>query len=515
MKCTENEEKGPKRVHCGEAMYKIQKREAEFPATDLAFGGKLRKDNRWVQLAELIPWDYIEEKYASRMSTKNGRKAYSVRVALGACIIKEKLGISDEETVELIRENHYLQYFIGYESYRDERPFDPSMMVHFRKRLTAEILKELNDLIIETEIKKQKEQEEKPEDDEEPPAGGSGTQGNEGTLIVDATCAPEAMRYPHDVTTLDECRRKTERIIDILQEGMPRGIPKPRTYRKKARKLFLRFIRNRKPRTREIRRALKQQIQFVERNLRSIKEMSETIGLGALSKKQYKDLEVIKEYVAQQRALYKTGHLEGRERILSISKPYVRPIARGKARGMYEFGSKISISMFQGFTRVERVSWNNYNEGNDLIDQIELHRVRYGRYPAVVCADKIYRTRANLEYCKERGIRLSGPKLGRPYKDESTHQEQKTIERADERVRVVIEGKIGEAKTRYTLDRIERRLQETSESAIMMVFLLANLVRIMRSRMRDIFSLIWEMFSNWFSILFEIPYQPKNVVKLV
>jgi len=493
-------------------MYKIQKREAEFPATDLAFGGKLRKDNRWVQLAELIPWDYIEQKYASRMSTKNGRKAYSVRVALGACIIKEKLGISDEETVELIRENHYLQYFIGYESYRDERPFDPSMMVHFRKRLTAEILKELNDLIIEAEIKKQKEA--KHTDDDDPPPTGSGTKGNEGKLIVDATCAPEAMRYPHDVTTLDECRQKTERIIDILQEGMPRGTPKPRTYRKKARKLFLRFIRNRKPRAREIRRALKQQIQFVERNLRSIKEMSEMIGLGALTKKQYRDLEVIKEYVAQQRELYKTGHLEGRERILSISKPYVRPIARGKARGMYEFGSKISISMFQGLTRVERLSWNNYNEGSDLIDQIELHRLRYGSYPAVVCADKIYRTRANLEYCKDRGIRLSGPKLGRPYKDDSTHQEQKSIERADERARVVIEGKIGEAKTRYTLNRIERRLQETSESAIMMVFLLANLARIMRSRMRDIFGLIGEMFTNWFSYLFEILNQSKNVVKI-
>lgn len=484
-------------MHFGAEMYQKKEKVAEFPTIHLAFGGKLRRDNRWVILADIIPWEKIEEKYASRMATKNGRKAYSVRVALGSCIIKEKLKISDEETVELIRENPYLQYFIGYESYRDEKPFDSSTMVYFRKRLNAEVLKELNELIIETELQKQKEtREEQNPDDEAPPASGSGNTKNEGILIVDATCAPESMRYPHDVTTLDEARQKTERIIDILHERMPLGSKKPRTYRKKARKLYLQYIRNRKPKKRDIRRAIKSQLQFVERNLRSIKKMSEIVGLGWLTKKQYEELGVIKEFVSQQRELYTKRELKGGNRILSISKPYVRAIARGKARGMYEFGAKISVSMFQKFTRVERLSWNNYNEGIDLIDQIEQHKERYGTYPEVVCADKIYRTRTNLEYCTVRGIRLSGPKLGRPHKEEAQRQADRKIERNDERRRVVIEGKFGEVKTRYSLSRIERRLKETSESAIMMIFLVANLMVILRSRLRDIFVLLFDFFTN-------------------
>lgn len=482
-------------------MYQEKENEAEFPKMHLAFGGRLRSDNRWVILSDLIPWDEVEKKYASRMSRKKGRKAYSVRVALGACIIKEKLGISDEETVQQIRENHYLQYFIGYESYRDERPFDPSLMVSFRKRLSAEVIQELNDLIIERELAKKRTEAKDTDDTEYPPDSGSGTIGNKGTLILDATCAPEAMRFPHDVTTLDEARQKTERIIDILHATMPLGSKKPRTYRRKARKEFLTFIRNRKPRIGDIRKALRKQRQYVERNIRSINKMADIVGLGNLTRKQYQDLQVIRDYVDQQKELYQRGELAGGNRILSITKPYVRAIARGKARGMFEFGAKISVTLFEKFSRVERLSWNNYNEGIDLIEHLETHKQRYGSYPEVVCADKIYRNRANLEFCKTNGIRLSGPKLGRPYKEDNAKRKQQKIERQDESVRVAIEGKFGEAKTRYSLDRIERRLKETSESAIMMVFFLANLATIIRARLRGLFVLVWNIFRLRISII--------------
>ena len=68
-----------------------------------------------------------------------GAPAKSFRLALGSLIIKEKLGISDRETVEQIRENPYLQYFIGELSYSNEAPFNPSLLVHFRQRISAEL----------------------------------------------------------------------------------------------------------------------------------------------------------------------------------------------------------------------------------------------------------------------------------------------------------------------------------------------------------------------------------------
>jgi hypothetical protein len=488
----ESEGKDRKAVHLRCGMYERKDQTPEFSKFEISFGGELHRDNRWVILGDIIPWDEVEKRYAKLFSSENGRPALPVRVALGALVIKEKLKISDEETVDQIQENHYLQYFLGYEAYRDEKPFDASMMVHFRKRLSGSVLKEINELMAP------KPDHGKSETEGNGTGGGASSENkdaeNKGTLIVDATCAPEDMRFPHDVTTLDEARRKTEKIIDTMHKAMPIGSEKPRTYRRLARKKFLTFIRNRKPRKGEVKKALKSQIQFVERNLRSIEAMADEVGLQMLSRKEHRDLMVISEYVRQQRELRETGELSLPGRIVSIWKPHVRAIARGKARGMFEFGAKISLSMVDGYARVERLSWDNYHEGIDLKAQITAYRDRYGVYPEVVCADKIYRTRDNLEFCKEHGIRLSGPKLGRPYKDEERNREIRRLERQDEGMRVAIEGKIGEGKRSYSLDNVRMRLKETSESAIMMVFFMMNLMKLARDRARSLFDFVYNFF---------------------
>ena len=83
----------------------------------LPFEGKLSSENRWVIMSNIIPWSEFEGEYAKNFSERMGPPALPFRMALGALIIKEKLRISDEETVEQIRENPYLQYFIGLTSY--------------------------------------------------------------------------------------------------------------------------------------------------------------------------------------------------------------------------------------------------------------------------------------------------------------------------------------------------------------------------------------------------------------
>ena len=108
-------------------------------------------------MSKLIPWSEFEKKYAEIFSVDGmGAPAKSFRLALGSLMIKEKLRITDEETVEQIRETPHLQYFIGMEGYRDEEPFDPSMMVHFRKRISLEMLTEINERIHEEQVKKNK-----------------------------------------------------------------------------------------------------------------------------------------------------------------------------------------------------------------------------------------------------------------------------------------------------------------------------------------------------------------------
>ena len=115
----------------------------------MPFGGTLDPENRWVLFSALMPWEELEEAYAPQFSTTTGAPAKPVRLAFGALFIKHWLGLTDEETVEQIRENAYMQFFLGFAGYSSKAPFDPSMMVHFRKRFSQEDLKRINELIAE------------------------------------------------------------------------------------------------------------------------------------------------------------------------------------------------------------------------------------------------------------------------------------------------------------------------------------------------------------------------------
>ena len=131
-------------------MYRHNEKQLKFVQFDLPFGGKLLSDNRWVRLSALIPWHEFEEQYCQRLSRSGkGPPALSVRMALAALIIKERLGVSDEECVEQILENPYLQYFCGMKAFSTKAPFDPSMFVHFRKRFPADVLARINEVVVE------------------------------------------------------------------------------------------------------------------------------------------------------------------------------------------------------------------------------------------------------------------------------------------------------------------------------------------------------------------------------
>ena len=112
-------------------------------------GMNLKESNRWVKKAQTIPWLEIEKRYAALFTNRKGNVAKPLRLALGACIIQAEYGFSDEETALMIQENPYLQYFCGYPGYDDEKlPFDPSLMVYFRKRLTPEVLGEMMEKLV-------------------------------------------------------------------------------------------------------------------------------------------------------------------------------------------------------------------------------------------------------------------------------------------------------------------------------------------------------------------------------
>jgi hypothetical protein len=297
---------------------------------------------------------------------------------------------------------------------------------------------------------------------------------------VDATCIPADIRYPTDLSLLNDGREKLEEIIDTLHESNIGKRKKVRTYRWVARKDFLKVAKKRKPSYQQIRQGIRKQLQYIARNLRHIKQLASETSVSCLSKKQYRDLLVISELYRQQREMYENKSHKVEGRIVSISQPHVRPIVRGKVSADVEFGAKISVSVVDGYTFVDRVSWDNYNESGDLIGQIEVYRKRFGHYPKSVHVDGIYWNRKNRNYCKERNIRMSGPPLGRPPKNTADRKQLAKQAYEDEKLRIPIEGKFGNGKRKYGLDRIKTKLKNTSETVIGITVLVMNLEKILR-----------------------------------
>ena len=180
----------------------------------------------------------------------------------------------------------------------------------------------------------------------------------------------------------------------------------------------------------------------------------------------------------QQKYMYDNRTHSVSDRIVSVSQPFVRPIVRGKAGKPVEFGAKLDISVVDGWTRLERCSFNAYNEAGNLRTMVERFRAREGHYPSRILADKIYRNRDNLSYCKQLGIRLSGPALGRQRKGEIRDKAQDYL---DECERVEVERRFSLAKRKCGMGLVTAKLQETAAHVIAMSVLVLNLRKIQRT----------------------------------
>jgi IS5 family transposase len=481
----------------------------------LPFGGMLDPDNRWVLFSSLMPWEELEETYAPQFSPTTGAPAKPVRLAFGALFIKQRLGLSDEETVEQIRENAYMQFFLGFTGYSSKAPFDPSMMVHFRKRFSQEDLRRINELIAERGMAMVIEAVASRSDGDDPgePAADAENQltlddlvkpadwpegKNWGTLTIDASCTPADITYPTDLKLLNEARESTERIIDDLcEQSSEFRKHRPRYDRGRARTNFLRVAKQKKPRSRKIKAAIRCQLDYLKRNLDSIDALiASGAGLSGLKTHWWQKLLVISELHRQQSILLNAKTRSIPDRIVSLVQRQVRPMVRGKARAAVEFGAKISVSVQNGFAFLHRISWDPYNEAGDLIAQAKKYKQDHGCYPERICADGIYINTKNRNFCKKHGIRLSGKRLGRPPKDPEINAAHKKQLSADQRRRNEVEGCFGSGKRKYSLSLIMARLAKGAETLISMAFLVMCAEKI-RRLLRLLFVLILAWLYAW------------------
>ncbi len=382
-------------------------------------------------------------------------------------------------------------------------------MVYFRKRLPDSVLNDCNERIVRHGLNVIRSSDSQDPDDESSAGGSSAGTGdqpmpppqkkpNKGSLLIDATCAPVDICHPTDLSLLNEAREVTEILIDAMHPQVREAFGhKPRTHRRKARQQFLALATKKKPRITKIRKAIKHQLGHLRRNLASIDALIDCGSiLLAAGRHIYQKLLVVSERVRQQTILYHADSRSISDRIVSLFQSHVRPIVRGKARCNVEFGAKISISVSgDGFTFLDRLSFDPYNEGEDLKVQAMAYRRRYVHYPEVICADQIYRTRANRAFCQRHGIRLSGPPLGRPKNDPELLAAEKRQFIDDQRQRNAVEGKIGQGKRRYGLGLIREKLLATQGSTIAINVLVMNLQKLLE--------LLFVLFAYWLQLLID------------
>ena len=483
------------------------------------FESKLNADNRWVKMAKILDWDKLAAVYAKSFSTTMGASSIDARIVIGALIIKHLEKKDDRGTIEIIQENPYMQFFLGFDHFTDKIVFDPSLFVTIRKRLGNDAFDTMNQVIIsgalgieiqegENEFFDESNENDHSSDDVSNSDLQTPTQlkedlPNKGKLQLDATVCDAYIKYPTDLNLLNESREKAEELIDKLVLLLK--IKPPRTYRRVARADYLNVAKKKRKSRQIIHKAIRKQLGYLNRDIKYIKTMlSENDFSGNLFTAQEKKYwQTIQKLYCQQEEMYRTKTNSIAHRIISIHQPFIRPIVRGKDGKKVEFGSKINVSLIRGFTRINQFSYEAFNESVYLQEQGEDYKKLMGYYPELVQTDDIYMTRANRNYLKEHGIRHTGRPLGRKPKKEKVSRYQKEKQRKEKAERNQIEGKFGQGKAAYNLNKIKARLESTHESWVASIVFVMNILK----AMKDIF---WPNFKEHIFMLFFIFYYSKT-----
>ena len=469
----------------------------------------LDKSNRWVSMGDLLPWPELEREYNSRLNNlEKGAGNKPARLILGAMLIKHKLCLSDIETIELIRENPYMQYLCGLTEFTDKPIFDPSLFVTIRKRISEEELNEMTTRLLLEQKRKQEEKrgetgnnegnnnQESPssvvQDSDDVEYTDSKGQLHKGVLKIDATCADAEVRYPVDVDLVHDGCKAIDGIISKVCAGL--GISGIKTCYKDARRFYLELVKRKKKGGKLVRSVMSAMLDYLHIDLRRITELlvnHDCRKEDCLQPHDVRLLTAIYEMYGQQRKMFEDKTHVCANRIVSIYQPHVRPIVRGKAKAKTEFGAKIGASLYEGYTFIDHHSWDAYNESSDLSLHINKFKERFGYLPATILADKIYMNKENRKLLKKLEIKTYCKPLGRPPKNPpSPDILAKMAKAVGERNEV--ECSFGTGKRIYRANNIRAKLPETARCWTGMCYFVKNVMKFLRELCRALFE-IWHM----------------------
>jgi len=292
-------------------------------------------------------------------------------------------------------------------------------------------------------------------------------------MLEDATCYETSMRYPTNVKLLWESTEWTYEQLKVICKYL--RIRMPRNKYEEQRDKYNNYSHKRKKSYPETLRRTRSLLYLLRKLLGLLYKIEDQYqDQLALPRKYHERIKVIRKVLKQQQEIFKTGGSVP-DRIVSISKSYIRPIVRGKETKPVEFGAKVNMIQFDGINFIEHLSFNAFNEGTRLVKSIRYGRSLFGKITHI-SADDIYATNANRKYTTASHIVTNFKRKGRAGKHEEHRRIISRVLRKERTTRM--EGSFGTEKEHYGLKRIRARTELNETLWIFFGVHTANAVRI-------------------------------------
>jgi hypothetical protein len=423
----------------------------------------LDPENELFKIAKALDWVMLSDKLSEFYSPDNGRPTKPSRLKIGLLVLKHLYKLSDKDTLKTLKENIYAQYLCNISLEGTTRCLNSSTLTYFRKQIGLKGIKFIEEEVLNS-LKRAKLLKNK-------------------ILVCDTTVVPANINYPTDISLLEKVRAKAVGFLGTAKEF---GAKAYRTYKRTAKRVFIRYQKIRHHTVKFRRKTQKQLRQFAQRNLRQLKEALSAIE-GTLKKaaldpasslhkakenlvKETKDfLATAGEIIRQQKDIYQ--NLPVKERIVSLDKPYLRPMVRGKYPVEVEFGPKILLNLKNNFLFLEHLSFNNVSDSHLLDLSLKGYRERFGSMPSQLAADRGFWSKENRQLAENYGIK----KIAIENKGKSSYLKGKPFRERLRRLRCSIEAKISLSKRKYGLDRTRYTMPQGEEMWVRLGLIAMNL----------------------------------------
>lgn len=400
-----------------------------------------------------IPWQQLEECLPKENLGPGAPKWFNSRGMFGLMFLKAYLNLSDEKLIDRFNTDWSLQLFCGKLLSDNERIKDKAIVSRIRTYITEETDWQMLQKVLVSHWKADMK--------------------NTHMMLMDATCYESYIRFPTDIKLLwESCHWVFEKQLFKWCKAL--GLKRPRSKYMIQKRRYLNFSRKRKPSHKEGLKRRKSLLYLLEKGLGQLQEVLDGACRPLLEKEERSYLRTIKKVLEQQKFLLTHQAKELKDRIVSLPKPYIRPIKRGKENKPVEFGMKAHILQVDGICLIDSMEFRAFNEVTRLKISTLKHKSIFGSLHQLG-ADRIYASNANRRYCTEKKIFTCFPKKGP--KSHSPEEKKLSSIIASQRA-TVMEGSFGTHKEHYGTRKIKVKGEKREKMVVFFAIMTANAVKI-------------------------------------